>query len=202
MDDGSGCVTERERHGVSGVSSVGGVGSAGLGRENEGHRFLARFEAAGIAARRSRGSMLRRDGVRDELTKRKGARARQSWVAETAWAADRWTRMTSAAYSGCAGVGGRRGDRDVDVSGKSTRTGRVDGVSTESSGGDGARTAWSTNGSGVVEKLRVVGEEDACGEFRAHVRSLLLTVCINGRFPKWIKHISYSSLMYLSEITR
>jgi len=42
--------------GVSNMSSVGSVssvGNVGLACKNEGHKFLARFEAVGIAARRS-----------------------------------------------------------------------------------------------------------------------------------------------------
>ena len=80
MDGGGGGETGCQRLGVSDVSNVGGVGSAGLGHENDGHRFLARLEAAGIAASRRRVEMCRRDSAGEELTTRKGAGA---CVAET-----------------------------------------------------------------------------------------------------------------------
>jgi len=91
----------------------GGVGGADLGRENEGHRFLARLEAAGIAASRSRGSMVRRDGGGEELTTRKGARA----CAAESDGGDGTDGRTvdegeaiSAVYSGCVGVRSGRGN--------------------------------------------------------------------------------------------
>lgn len=40
-----------------------GVGRAGLGRENNGHKFLVRFEALGIADSKSRGFIVRMDGA-------------------------------------------------------------------------------------------------------------------------------------------
>ena len=55
--------TECKRLDVGGMSNMGNVASVDLGRENEGHRFLARFETAGIAACRRRGPMVRRDGA-------------------------------------------------------------------------------------------------------------------------------------------
>ena len=58
-----------------GVGGMGGVGNVGLGREKTGHKLLARLEAAGIATRRTRGSMDERDGAGKELTVRKGVHA-------------------------------------------------------------------------------------------------------------------------------
>ena len=45
-----------------------------MGREKDGHKLMARLEAAGIAARRIRGSVVKRDGAGEELTVRKGVR--------------------------------------------------------------------------------------------------------------------------------
>jgi len=64
--DGGG-ETERGRLDV-GVSNVGSVGSANLGR-----RFLARAETADIAASWNWGSMIRREGAGEELTATEGA---------------------------------------------------------------------------------------------------------------------------------
>jgi hypothetical protein len=72
--DGGDGETERERLGVGGMSDVSGVGGADLGRENEGHRLLARLVATGIAARRSRGEMVLE---RESLQEKERARARQ-----------------------------------------------------------------------------------------------------------------------------
>jgi len=49
---GGGGETEHKRLGVGGMSNVSGVGGVGLACENKGHKFLVRFKAAGIAARR------------------------------------------------------------------------------------------------------------------------------------------------------
>jgi len=39
-----------------------------LGCENDGHKFLARLEVAGIAASKSQGEILKRDSAGEELT--------------------------------------------------------------------------------------------------------------------------------------
>src|SRR6266850_264893 len=46
------------------------VGGVGLGHKNDGHKFLARLEAAGIAASKSQGEILKRDSAGEELTMR------------------------------------------------------------------------------------------------------------------------------------
>jgi len=73
--DGGGGKTEHKRLGVGGVLNVSSVSSVGLGHKNNGHRFLVRLEVADIAASKSRGLMLRREGAGEELTRRKGAHA-------------------------------------------------------------------------------------------------------------------------------
>jgi len=153
--DGGGGETERERLGVGGVSNVSGVGGVGLARENKGHKFLARFEAASIAARRRRGEMLRKDGGGDELTTRKGARvcaAELGGEDGMDGGSVNQGRVMSAAYSGCTGIGSGRGNGEgVGLSGTSrtestsgvvsTRVGRDESASTVPSGVDGAQGA-------------------------------------------------------------
>ena len=124
MDGGGVDATRRERLGVSGVSNVGGVGSAGLGRENDGHRFLARLGAAGIAASRRRGEMSRRDGAGVGLTTRKGKRVCAAGLSGGygmgGGSVDKEETM-SAAYPGCAGVGsGHCDEESVGVDGALT----------------------------------------------------------------------------------
>ena len=55
-------------------ASASREGDAELGREKDGHKFLARLEAAGIAARIILGWMVKRDGAGEGLTTRKGVR--------------------------------------------------------------------------------------------------------------------------------
>jgi len=52
--DGGGGETECERLGVGSMSNVSGVGSVGLGHENNGHRFLARLEVRHCSQQESR----------------------------------------------------------------------------------------------------------------------------------------------------
>src|SRR6266850_2077309 len=149
--DVDGSKMEHERLGVGSVSNVSDVGGVGLASENKGHKFLARFEAAGIAARRRRGEMLRKDGGGEELTTRKGAHV---CVAELGGEDGMDSglvnkgRVMSAAYSGCAGIRSGCGNGEgVGLSGASrtesmsgvvlTRVGRDKSMSTVSSGGDG-----------------------------------------------------------------
>src|SRR6266850_7005898 len=107
MDSGSSGEMEHERLGVGGVSNISSVSGVGLACENKGHKFLARFEAAGIAARRRRGEMLRKDGG-EELTMRKGMRTCTAELGgRDSMGSSRSVdegRVMSAAYSGCAGI--------------------------------------------------------------------------------------------------
>jgi len=144
--------TECERLGVGGMSNVSGVGSVGLVCENKGHKFLARFEAAGIAARRRRGEMLRKDGG-EELTMRKGTctcAAELGGRDSMGGGSVDKGRVMSATYSGCTGIGSGNKEsgglsgmsRTESTSGMvSTRVGRDKSASTVLSGGDGVRRA-------------------------------------------------------------
>ena len=109
---GGGGEIGRERLGVSGVSNMGGVGSVCLGRENDGHSFLARLGAADIAASRRRGEMWRRG----TLAESGGGDGTVSGSA-----GDR--RVMLATYSDCAGVGSGHGNEESRVNG--VRLGKV-----------------------------------------------------------------------------
>jgi len=143
---------ECKRLGVGSMSNVSGVSGVGLVCENKGHKFLTRFKAAAVAARRRQGEMLRKDGG-EELTMRKGMHTHAAELRGRdgmgGGSVDEG-RVMSAAYLGCAGIESGNEEsrrlsgvsRTESMSGMvSTRVGRDKSASTVSSGGDGVRRA-------------------------------------------------------------
>jgi len=107
VDGGSSSETECKRLGVGSMSNVSSVSSVGLVCENKGHKFLARFEAAAIAARRRQREMLRKDGG-EELTIRKRTHTCMAELGGRDGMGGRSVnegRVMLAAYSGCTGIG-------------------------------------------------------------------------------------------------
>ena len=136
------------------MSNISSVSSVGLGRENDGHRFVARLEVADIAASKSRGLMLRRGGAGEELTTRKGACVCAAELGDGDGMDGGLVnkgRVMPAAYSGCAGVGSGHGNGE---------SGGLGGASEGREAGTGSESRTGC-GSGVNGRLGAVDKGDS-----------------------------------------